>query len=72
MSSTERFENAWWDLVEAFVDIGEERSLGLLDKIIAFHYANSRSGDAGMIKQIKSGLRDWYNKPEQRRPEKKE
>ena len=68
MNSTERFENAWWDLVEALVDIGEEKSLDLLDKMIAFHYANSSSGDAGMVKQIRMGLVDWYDKPEQRRP----
>jgi hypothetical protein len=66
----ERFENAWWNLVEALAEMGQDKANDLLDKLIDFHYANYSPGDANMIKQIKMGLSDWYDNPGQRRPKK--
>ena len=67
MNESERFEDAWWSLCEKFAEAGREWSFDLLDKLETFHL-NNNPREADMIRQIKFGLNDWYDKPEQRRP----
>jgi hypothetical protein len=70
MGNEAEFEHAWYNLVEYLDEnLGKEKSLKLLDLLGCFFSCNG-SRTCNDIKQIKLGVVDWYDKPEQRRQKK--
>jgi len=67
MGNEAEFEHAWYSLVEYLDEnLGKEKSLKLLDLLGCFCACNEQRNTYGELQQIKLGLVDWYDKPEQR------